>query len=179
MPSELSRCTPEFYRSPRAIIGIVVRVERLAESCEDLVRLIGELDAELAAHYSAEQRHGLNISALFAPGVSFYLARLDEKAVGCGGVAVMDGFGEVKRMYVSPDARGAGVADAVLAELEATCVAQRISLLRLETGVHQQAAIRFYERCGFVRCEPFPPYTQMTPEAISTSVFMEKPLPGS
>ena len=36
---------------------------------------------------------------------------------------------------------------------------QGILLLRLETGVHQQAAIRLYEQCGFRRIPPFGPYT--------------------
>jgi putative acetyltransferase len=31
--------------------------------------------------------------------------------------------------------------------------------LRLETGIHQQAAIRLYERLDFQRIPPFGPYT--------------------
>ena len=31
--------------------------------------------------------------------------------------------------------------------------------MRLETGIHQQAAIRLYERLGFRRIPPFGPYT--------------------
>jgi hypothetical protein len=40
----------------------------LAPSATDEVRaLIGELDRELAGEYSAEQRHGLTLEAIFQP----------------------------------------------------------------------------------------------------------------
>lgn len=48
--------------------------------------------------------------------------------------------------------------------------------LKLETGDRQQAAIRFYARCGFTVCGDFEPYTSMPPKNIATSVFMEKTL---
>ena len=77
------------------------------EAPTDEVRLlIGELDAELNANYSAEQRHGFNISRLFQLAISFFVARIDESPAGCGGVAFADGLAEVKRMYVRPAARG-------------------------------------------------------------------------
>lgn len=37
--------------------------------------------------------------------------------------------------------------------------AHGVSRLRLETGIHQQAALRLYEREGFYRIPPFGPYT--------------------
>lgn len=84
----------------------------LAPSATDEVRdLIGELDRELSAEYSPEQRHGLSLEAIFQPHIRFFLARLDGAAVGCGGVALFADFAEVKRMYVREVARrGAGVA---------------------------------------------------------------------
>jgi hypothetical protein len=35
-----------------------------------------------------------------------------------------------------------------------------VDLLRLETGIHQAAAIRLYEGLGFQRIPPFGPYTE-------------------
>jgi hypothetical protein len=49
-------------------------------------------------------------------------------------------------------------------------------LLRLETGIHSLAAIRFYGRCGFSVCPAFAPYTAMPETSVVTSYFMEKPL---
>jgi putative acetyltransferase len=95
-------------------------------------------------------------------------------AVGCGGVALFPDYAEVKRMYVRDSARGQGVADAILARLEAEARGAGLSELRLETGVRQVAAMRFYARAGFRECPAFGDYRSMAPQAIATSVFFEK-----
>lgn len=144
---------------------------------DDEVRaLIGELDAELAGSYSAEQRHGLTIDAIFQPPVRFFVARLNGEAVGCGGVACYNDFAELKRMYVRTEARGAGVADAIVDRLEQEARNAGLRMVKLETGVHQPAAIGFYRRHGFTPCRAFEPYASLPAGAIKTSYFMEKPL---
>lgn len=148
-----------------------------AEAPTDEVRLlIGELDAELNSVYSSEQRHGFNISRLFQPGISFFVARLEGKTAGCGGVAFVDGLAEVKRMYVRPELRGRNVALAILARLEQEAREHGFGGLVLETGDAQAAAIRFYERQGFTRCEAFGEYAKMPKASIVRSVFFEKRL---
>jgi putative acetyltransferase len=152
----------------------------LAPSATDEVRaLIGELDRELAGEYSAEQRHGLTLDAIFQPHVRFFLARLDGAAVGCGGVAFCADFAEVKRMYVRDAARGRGVGQALLTRIEAEARQAGFTLLRLETGDRQLAAIQLYTRAGFQLCPAFGVYATMAPQAIVTSVFMEKRLDPS
>src|SRR3546814_11196640 len=54
---------------------------------------------------------GRSVSAepgeLVPPAGLFVLARLEDRAVGCGGLQVTGpGEGEIKRMWVAPDARG-------------------------------------------------------------------------
>lgn len=147
------------------------------DSPTDEVRLlIGELDAELNATYFAEQRHGFNISRLFQPGISFFIARLDENPAGCGGVAFAGGLAEVKRIYVRPMFRGRNIAQSILARLEREALTQGSNRLVLETGDAQAAAMRFYEREGFTRCEAFGEYAKMPPASIVRSVFFEKRL---
>jgi putative acetyltransferase len=68
------------------------------------------------------------------------------------------------------------VSDAVLARIEAEARAAGLTMLRLETGDRQLAAMRFYERAGFRRCGAFGAYAAMPPSAITTSVFYEKPI---
>jgi putative acetyltransferase len=147
----------------------------------EVAALIGELNAEMGALYTAEQQHGLALEAIFQPHIRFFLAWRGGEPVGCGGVGFFDGFAELKRMYVRPRARGQGVADALVARLEAESAAAGHDLLRLETGSCSLAAIRFYRRAGFHLCAAFPPYGSMPPSAIATSVFMEKrlSLPGA
>ena len=143
----------------------------------DAVRLlIGELDTTLAAEYPPEQRHGLALDAIFAPHMRFFVASLNGAPVGCGGVALFDGFAEIKRMYVRDAARGKGVAQKVLARLEAEACAAGLPMLRLETGTVQNAAMRLYERAGFKVCDAFGDYLTKAAASLTTSVFYEKSL---
>ena len=154
----------------------MIAVEPATGPTDEVRGLIEALEAELSAHYAAEQRHGLQLDALFQPHIRFFLAWQDGNAVGCCGVALLDGLAELKRMFVQPAARGSGAAAALLARVEAEVKAAGYVTLWLETGDRQHAAIRFYERAGFRRCEAFGAYRAMPPGAIATSVFMTKPL---
>jgi putative acetyltransferase len=156
--------------------GAGVDIERITTATDDVRRLIGELDEMLAAEYSPEQRHGLALEALFQPHIRFFLARLHGAAIGCGGMALFDDFVEVKRMYVRETARGRGVAQAILTRIETEARLAGFVVLRLETGERQTAALRLYARAGFRPCAAFGDYVAMRPEAIATSIFMEKRL---
>jgi putative acetyltransferase len=162
----------------RAEPGAVV-VERAASATDEVRGLLAELDAELAAAYLPEQRHGLTLDAIFEPHVRFFIARLGDSAVGCGGVALFETYAEVKRMYVREPARGRGVARAVLARLETETLGAGLSRLALETGLHQRAAVRLYESAGFRPRGAFGAYESMAPSATATSLFFEKDLRGT
>ena len=153
-----------------------ITVEAVQTATDEVRDLIRELDDTLAALYVPEQQHGLSLDAIFQPDVRFFIARLDGVAVGCGGVALFGTFAEVKRMYVRDNARGRGIAQAVLARIEREAKESGRNLLCLETGDRQLAAIRLYERAGFQRCTAFGDYGGMRPHAIATSIFMEKRL---
>lgn len=124
----------------------------------DAVRLITELEAELAADYPAESRHGFSVEKLLAEGVAFFVLRVDGIPAGCGGIHLVGEHGEIKRMYVRPEFRGSGLAKRILNRLEAHARAHRIKFLRLETGIHQKEAIGLYEKHGFSRIPPYGPY---------------------
>jgi len=76
----------------------------------DVVRLIEALDAHAIALYPPESNHLLDIAALCDPAVSFLVVRAGEDAIGCGAL-LRDphGWGEIKRMYLRPDARRRGI----------------------------------------------------------------------
>jgi putative acetyltransferase len=158
--------------------GATVTVELVPAATDEARVLVGELEAILAAEYPPEQRHGLALDAIFQPHIRFFVAYLAGVAMGCGGVALFGDFAEVKRMYAHDVARGRGVAQAVLRRIEAAVRDAGLSVLRLETGTNQLAALRFYEREGFRRCAAFGDYRGLAPEAIATSIFMEKALPA-
>jgi len=151
-----------------------VWIEAVPTATEEVRSLIDELETVLSAEYPPEQRHGLALDAIFQPHILFFLARWRGTPVGCGGVALFSDFAEVKRMYVRPVARGQGVADAILERIEREVRGAGLTLLRLETGERQIAAMRLYARAGFRRCSAFGAYALMESQAIATSVFLEK-----
>lgn len=92
-------------------------------------------------------------------GVFLVVRDDDDRAVGCGGIARFDDTrGEVKRMYVVPEARGRGLGRRLLEELEGE--ARRLGYARvvLETGDRQQEAVGLYESTGYERIPCYPPY---------------------
>ena len=139
----------------------------------DVVALIAELDAYQDSLYPPEARYALDLSVLVQPHVLFAVARdAGGQAVGCGAaVLAAGGEGEIKRMFVSPMARGQGVAQRLLSLLETQAAQRGCRVLRLETGPCQPEAIALYTRCGFERCGPFGGYAD-----DPLSVFMEKTL---
>lgn len=157
-----------------AAAQIPIAIERVIDATDEVRALIAALNAELAQHYLPEQRHGLSLDALFQPHIRFFIARANGVAAGCGGVALFSDFAELKRMYVHPNMRGQGIADAIVERLTAEALDACLSSLRLETGTQQTAAMRFYRRCGFAPCTAFEPYASMAPIAIVTSVFLER-----
>jgi len=153
-----------------------ITVEPVVTATDEVRELIQELDQTLGQEYPPEQRHGLSLEAIFQQSVRFFLARLDGVAMGCGGVALFPTFAEVKRMYVRDTVRGRGLAQALLSRIEQETKRGGLDVLRLETGDRQFAAMRFYERSGFRRCDAFGQYASMAPQAIATSIFFEKRL---
>ncbi len=140
--------------------------------------LIEALDAYQQSLYPAESNHLDSIEALARDHVFFigvYDEDTDETLVGCGAVKIMAGnYGELKRMFVRPAARGRGVARLMVERLEAHLIEKNVPVVRLETGIHQHAAIALYEKCGYSRRPPFGPYRE-----DPLSLFMEKRLISS
>ncbi|HET9456095.1 MAG TPA: GNAT family N-acetyltransferase [Candidatus Limnocylindrales bacterium] len=139
-------------------MSIVIDLER--PDAPDAANLILELEAHLEPRYPAVSRHGFSVERLLAENVAFFVLRTDGLPAGCGGILLVDGeYGEVKRMWVRPAYRGRGFGRLLLDRLADHARSNGISLLRLETGIHQHEAIALYERYRFRRIPPFGPYT--------------------
>lgn len=138
---------------------------------EEALALIAGSEAELASIYPPEVRFAFSPQELVDAQVHFVVAWLDGTPVGCGGFAPLQGYGELKRMFTRPEARGRRIAGAILAALEAEAAARGLPLMRLETGEDSPAAIQAYARAGYARRGPFGDY-----EENGSSVFMEKRL---
>jgi putative acetyltransferase len=155
---------------------VSVSVEPVPTPTFEARKLLAELDRFLGAMYEPDRRHALSIEQLLQPHIRFFIARLNREAVGCGGVALYSDYAEVKRVYTREAARGRGVGATLLAHIEVEAREAGKWSLRLETGIHQVAAIGLYQRCGFRQRGAFGHYADLPPHSIATSVFYEKSL---
>lgn len=137
----------------------------------DALDLIAQSEAELAAIYPPEVRFAFSPEELTAAGVVFLVGYDGERPVAAGGVAPLDGYGELKRIFVAADARGRGYARQIVEALEDQARSLDLTLMRLETGEDSPEALKLYARMGYRRIGPFGSYPEN-----GSSVFMEKPL---
>ena len=149
-----------------------IEIVRERPDTPSAIQLIEELESILSSLYPTESRHGYSVEKLIQQQVAFFVIRDGENLVGCGGVQLYGtDFAELKRMYVRPDYRGRGFAKQMLDHLAAHSQENGVHVLRLETGVYQDAAIKLYERYGFKRIPPFGDYV-----AGKDNLFYEKTL---
>lgn len=133
--------------------------------------LLAQSDAFHAALYPAESNHLVDPAQLQPPAVCFLGAFDGEQLLGCGGFRRCDGYAEVKRVFVPEAGRGRGVAAALMHALEAQMRAEGFALARLETGIHQPAALALYRGRGY---RDGPPFGDYAPDPLS--LFLEKAL---
>ena len=129
-------------------------------------------EAALREHYGPDECFTFTPEELARPGIAFLVAREAEGVpLGCVALVDMGGYGEIKRLYVRPEARGRGVADALMDAAEARAREAGLGLMRLETGPKLTAAVSLYRRRGYRERGPFGDYA-----AHPASLFMEKAL---
>ena len=133
--------------------------------------LLKQSHALMERLFPPEDNHFLDIAQLCVPEISFFVARQGDRVLGTAALADKGGYGEVKSMFVSPEARGLGVGAQLLEALETQARAKGFAAMKLETGSLLAEAHRLYARGGFTRCGPFGDYA-----ANASSLFMEKAL---
>ena len=137
---------------------------------DDVRALLAELDAYLYSLYPAECVYALDIASLTQSEVLFAVARYaDGIPLGCGAIVMQAAYGEVKRIYVRPRARGQGLARRLMETLEAGAGERGCRTFMLESGPMQQEALILYERTGYRYRGPFGDYPE-----DPHSVFMQK-----
>ncbi|MEF9883443.1 GNAT family N-acetyltransferase [Streptomyces sp. P9-A4] len=147
----------------------------------DAVALDAAVQAEYAARYGDEGDVTPLAAWMFSPPQGLYLLAYDPagRPVATGGWRTQDkndegydnGDAELKRMYVTPEARGLGLARRVLAALESDARAAGRVRMVLETGTAQPEAIALYLSSGYEPCAKFGHYRD-----YPTSRCFAKPL---
>jgi DNA-binding MarR family transcriptional regulator/GNAT superfamily N-acetyltransferase len=116
--------------------------------------------AELGGRFEAGFDPALSISAyaheLTPPNGLVLVARLREEPVGCGALKLHENApGEIKRMWVSPRARGLGLGRRLLEALERHAREAGVAVLHLETNRTLSEAIQLYRDSGYQEVEAF------------------------
>jgi len=133
--------------------------------------LLRQSHALMQELFPPEDNYYLEIGDLVADDIFFFTARIGDQILGTGALKVKAGYGEIKSMFVAEAARGKGVADALMRQLEDTAREQKLPTLKLETGNVLHAAHKLYRRHGFTDCGVFGDYVE-----AKSSIFMEKKL---
>jgi putative acetyltransferase len=126
---------------------------------DDARRLIAALDAGLSGHYDAENNFPLLPEELVGDDIDFFMAETESgEKVGTIALRCYPDYAEIKRMFVTPSARGQGIARQLLDTAHARARSKGYRNVRLETGSLQHAAIALYESAGYVRRPAFGAY---------------------
>jgi ribosomal protein S18 acetylase RimI-like enzyme len=140
-------------------MATVVIAEEPADSDavrECFARYYEELDCRFEGGFDVSAALPLGVEDLTPPRGLVLVARMDGQPVGCGAVRLAaPRIAEIKRMWVSPEARGQGLGGRLLAELEAHAVRAGKSVARLETNRSLVEAIALYGRRGYREVAPF------------------------
>lgn len=125
----------------------------------DFLALVKLLDHVLAVLDGEEHAFYAQFNKLVALR-HVVVAYQDGWPVGCGAIKPLEEAGtvEVKRMYVEVEARGDGIATAVLAELEGWARELGYARCILETGKKQPEAIALYTKSGYGRIPNYGQY---------------------
>jgi DNA-binding MarR family transcriptional regulator/GNAT superfamily N-acetyltransferase len=109
-----------------------------------------ELDRRAESGFDPRVSSLAEAHELSAPAGCVLIAYLGAEPVGCGAVKHHPGaVSELKRLWVSPSARGLGLGRRLLTELEALAVDRGASVARLDTHSALVEAISLYQSAGY------------------------------
>lgn len=136
-------------------------LKRTDSDDRDFRALVRALDADLRVRNGAVMdiydQH--NVIESIDTVIVVYLAGA---AAGCACFKVFDTETvEIKRMFVSPAARGNGISTLILKELEAWALSDGYKYVVLETGSRLKEALGLYNKAGYIRTANYGPYLNL------------------
>ena len=144
----------------RLLTVAAVRIDEVAPDSRDAKYSLSHYFAELAERFDVGFDPAKSLSptheAFAPPGGTFLVMRLHGELVGCGGFKRdAPRIAYLKRMWVSPDARGLGLGRRLLSELEERALALGYRKIRLETQKSLKEAQQLYRSSGYVEVPRF------------------------
>jgi len=131
-----------------------IRIEIEPADSTDAVRCVDAYFRELESRFEhgfdpGSRGYASKASTNGAQGC-FLVARRDGQAVGCGELKALDAeTGEIKRMWVAPEARGIGLARRLLEALEDEARGFGMRRVRLDTNRALEEAQALYRKAGY------------------------------
>jgi GNAT superfamily N-acetyltransferase len=140
---------------------MIVELKRINSKNKDFIKLVIELEKHLTyadeeAHSECKQYNKLETIK------HVVVAYIEGKAVGCGAIRKHNTDTiEVKRMFVSMDARRQGVGSKILAELEVWAKDLGFKNIILETGDMLPEAVKLYKKNNYIQIPNYGQYEGM------------------
>ncbi len=122
---------------------------------EAMRRYFAELDERFENGFDPGPLGPADEAQLRAPVGVFVVAISDGVPVAGAGVRSVEGYAEIKRMWVDPQWRGAGLGSRMLRRVENEAVALGHHVVRLDTRGVLTEALALYERSGYVPIERY------------------------
>jgi len=137
----------------------------------DFINLIHALDKDIAVRDGEE--HTFYAQFNKTDDIKHVLVAYENnQPIGCGAFKMyQDAIAEIKRMYVTPEGRGKGIATQILEALQKWAVEYHFTSCILETGQRYPEAIALYLKNGFEITENYGQYV-----GIVDSVCFQKEL---
>lgn len=121
-----------------------------------LAQYFGELVSRFKEGFDPETDGAAAVEEFVPPNGCLLIARLYGEPVGCGALRTFNrGMGEIKRLWISPDARGLGLGRRLLEELERAARKHKMHAVRLDTNESLHEAIRLYQTAGYREIDRF------------------------
>ncbi len=147
----------------------MLTLRRTDSQNQDFIDLVKLLNADLKIRDGEDNVFYAQFSKIYLIKQAV-VAYEDGRPMGCGAIReYQPNRTEVKRMYVTPEGRGQGIAKKILAELENWAAELGYGGCVLETGKRQPEAIALYKRMGYRIIENYGPYA-----GVENSLCFEK-----
>lgn len=147
-----------------------MQISENAVSSEAVIKLLQDHLDDMHATSPPESVHALDPATLRKPNITFWVCEEGEHLLGCGALKELNATeGEIKSMRTIAEARGKGVASALLQHILLVAKARGYQHLHLETGsmAFFEPARKLYLKHGFQMTGPFGDYSE-----DPNSVFM-------
>ncbi|HKE19190.1 MAG TPA: bifunctional helix-turn-helix transcriptional regulator/GNAT family N-acetyltransferase [Kofleriaceae bacterium] len=153
-PSQRERLVAAMDQVERLVAASMIEIAAEPPDSADAVACIqhyfAELDRRFAGGFAPERSIPADVAELTPPAGVLLVARLRGEAVGCGALKLSPGEpGQIKRMWIAPSVRGAGLGRRMLVELEGRAREAGARRVRLETNSALAEAIQLYRETGY------------------------------